>query len=157
MPRLGAYALVTTEHLGRPKQETGGAPGAFHLLCMCADRIAPGATLCEVEEQVTGLSHPLVGALLAHKWRFAVDTCEVIRLHHQAYRKPFGSELAEKVAIVRAADLIAHCAGHGDRAGEPALWEELLASLSHLSLPEDRARALEDSVVGEFERQSILG
>jgi HD-like signal output (HDOD) protein len=121
-----------------------------------AARVGDGPGLCELEEEVIGFSHPLVAALLTHQWRFAAETCELIRLHHAEHRAPFLNERAEKAAIVHAADLLAHCAGHGHRAGAPGPWEEMREALAQLSLPEERIELLMKGVIEEFEWQSLL-
>lgn len=72
------------------------------------------------EQEIFGFAHPLVGALVAKKWNFSAETCQVI-LH---YRDPIDSpELndlqEEKTAMVQLADLITHAAGIGSPEGYP--------------------------------------
>jgi HD-like signal output (HDOD) protein len=66
------------------------------------------------EQQVLGFAHPLIGALVAKKWNFNPDTCQVILHYADAieYLKP-ESELEEKTAMVQLADLVTHAAGIG--------------------------------------------
>ncbi len=78
------------------------------------------------EQEVLGFSHPLIGALVAKKWNFSAETCQVI-LH---YRDPFDSkspenETEEKTALVQLADQISHAAGIGSPAGYPNQMESI--------------------------------
>lgn len=72
------------------------------------------------EQTVFGFAHPLIGALVAKKWNFPPNTCQVI-LH---YKDPIedehsDSEVEQKTAIVHLADLITHAAGVGNPTGYP--------------------------------------
>ncbi|MCB0353437.1 MAG: HDOD domain-containing protein [Bdellovibrionales bacterium] len=74
----------------------------------------------EAEQETFGFAHPLIGALVAKKWNFSADTCQVI-LHYcdpVDGAKPDG-ELEEKIALVQLADLISHAAGIGTPEGYP--------------------------------------
>ncbi len=66
------------------------------------------------EDQVLGFAHPLVGALVAKKWNFSAETCQII-LHYkdQLENSKPETEMEEKTAIVQLADLISHAAGIG--------------------------------------------
>jgi HD-like signal output (HDOD) protein len=88
-------------------------------------------SLVEAETALLGISHPLVGAAVAHNWSLPVETCEIIRLHHEPPSPPPRHPSAEKAALVQLADLIAHHLGYGHRHGEPGLLEEILALALH--------------------------
>jgi HD-like signal output (HDOD) protein len=109
-----------------------------------------------VEQELMDFSHPIVGALLSDRWCFARDTCEVIRLHHENAENCQDEEASQKVVIVRAADLIAHRAGHGYRAGASDIDVELQAALADLSITEEEAERLSKSIVQEFEWQALI-
>ena len=73
-----------------------------------------------LEQEIFGFTHALIGALVAKKWNFSAETCQVI-LH---YKDPIEmarpeDEAAEKTAVVQLADLISHAAGIGNPAGYP--------------------------------------
>jgi len=73
------------------------------------------------EQEAFGFAHPLIGALVAKKWNFSPDTCQVI-LHYGDgidAQKP-EAELEEKTAIVKLANLISHAAGIGNPEGYPS-------------------------------------
>jgi HD-like signal output (HDOD) protein len=70
------------------------------------------------ETETLGFAHPLIGALVAKKWNFSAETCQVI-LH---YKDPFDgqpteTEQEEKTLIVTLADLLAHASGIGSPPG----------------------------------------
>lgn len=72
------------------------------------------------EQEVLGFAHPLIGALVAKKWNFSAETCQVI-LH---YKDPveddnFDDPIDEKAAVVQLADLLTHAAGIGHPDGYP--------------------------------------
>jgi HD-like signal output (HDOD) protein len=100
---------------------------------------AKGLRVYEAEQEVLGYGHPLIGALVAKKWNFSPDTCQVI-LHYSddidAGSKA-SSELDEKIAVVHLADLIAHTAGVGSPDGYPDLSEEMKATARSLGVSPD--------------------
>jgi len=85
------------------------------------------------EQAVFGFSHPLIGALVAKKWNFSADTCQVI-LH---YKDPVDAhhpenELEEKTALVNLADLLSHAAGVGNSEGYPVETELLATTAAYV-------------------------
>jgi len=78
------------------------------------------------ENEILGFAHPLIGALVAKKWNFSADTCQII-LHYRDVvdgEKP-DSEIEEKTAIVQLADMVAHTAGVGNPEGYPDQLERM--------------------------------
>jgi len=72
------------------------------------------------EQNQFGFAHPLIGALVAKKWNFSTETCQVI-LHYRdtiTGSKP-ESPLEERTAVVQLADMIAHKANIGSPEGYP--------------------------------------
>jgi putative nucleotidyltransferase with HDIG domain len=106
-------------------------------------------SLGEAEAEEFGVSHPLVGAVVAHKWRFPVDICETIRLHHEALTLPPGHAFADKAALVHLADLIAHYLGHGHRHGEDWLLTKILSAALHFA----RGREEVDLLISFIDRE----
>lgn len=89
------------------------------------------------EQKVFGFAHPLIGALVAKKWNFAPDTCQVI-LH---YRDPLEgakpeTELEEKTAVVQLATFVSHGAGIGNPEGYPSSPDAIRTAAIHLGVPE---------------------
>lgn len=96
-----------------------------------------------VEERHLGCSHALVGALVAKKWNFAADTCQVILHHHDPITiSSTMNEIEQKQAIVFTADLIAHHLGSGHQEGYPDLTEKARASATAFGLSTEEFDAL---------------
>ncbi|RIL09737.1 MAG: hypothetical protein DCC75_05880 [Proteobacteria bacterium] len=90
------------------------------------------------EQKVFGFSHNLIGALVAKKWNFSPESCQVI-LHYRDQLnadKPEG-ELEEKTAIVKLADLMAHTAGVGNPQGYADQMEEMISTSLYLGFPSE--------------------
>ncbi len=87
------------------------------------------------EQEVLGFAHPLVGALVAKKWNFPEETCDVI-LH---YEDPIASipehdEIKEKTAVVKLAERLAHACELGSPSGYPDQTEEVKKLMILLSM-----------------------
>lgn len=116
----------------------------------------------QAEQNVFGFAHPLIGALVAKKWNFSADTCQVI-LH---YRDPLeGTQaetpLDEKTYIVQVADLIAHKAKIGSPEGYPEPDQSLTDAIQYIGFTRDPGEVLEElleETVAQFESEgSIYG
>lgn len=107
-----------------------------------------------VEQEQLGFSHPLIGALVAKKWNFSPETCQIILHHHDELSPPFSSELDEKTAVIQAADLIAHQLGYGHDRGYPNVEEPMRAILAPLGFEGSAAATLVDEVRAVFTEQS---
>ncbi|MCB0325300.1 MAG: HDOD domain-containing protein [Bdellovibrionales bacterium] len=90
-----------------------------------------GVPFNEAEQEEFGFAHPLIGALVAKKWNFSLETCQVILHHHDPIVESIGDELQEKTAVVQLADAIAHELGFGHTEGYPEMTDSL-AKLSKL-------------------------
>lgn len=117
-----------------------------------------GTDFATAEQNVFGFAHPLIGALVAKKWNFSNDTCQVI-LH---YRDPIESakpetELEEKTAVVQLADLIAHAAGVGNPEGYPVDMETIKTVATHVGFEPQGLDEKLDKLISEiketFERE----
>ena len=78
------------------------------------------------EQSSLGFNHALIGALVAKKWNFSDETCQII-LH---YKDPFEEVsveglLEEKTLIVQLAELFSHAAGSGSPEGYPDQSSEM--------------------------------
>lgn len=100
------------------------------------DLTKEGKYYTEVEQTVLGFTHPLVGALVAKKWNFSLEICQCILHHHDPVPATERSELWEKIAIVQAADLVAHCLGYGHAEGYPDCKPAALALFAKLGIDE---------------------
>lgn len=117
-----------------------------------------GKDYLTAEQEIFGFHHCLVGALIAKKWNFSVDTCQVIFRHHEQVRAPILSQQIEKTTIVQAADGVAHVLGYGHLEGYPNLKEQLYMALSALRVSEETANILiNDSKEAFLEQQGLFG
>lgn len=92
------------------------------------------------EQEVFGFTHTLIGALVAKKWNFPPDTCQVILHYKDPLESPKPeSEIEEKTAIVHLSDLIAHNAGVGSPEGYPHQPEMIKELAVYLGFPEATA------------------
>jgi putative nucleotidyltransferase with HDIG domain len=112
-------------------------------------------SICDAEAALLGASHPSVGAMVAHKWSFPVDTCEVIRLHHEPLTRPFRNETSEKAALVRAADLIAHHLEGNERENGPGRSDEVRSAAEQCELDDADLDCLLRIVASEFARRVV--
>jgi len=106
------------------------------------------------EQNVFGFAHPLIGALVAKKWNFSADTCQVI-LH---YKDPLegsrpDSETEEKSAIVHLGDLVAHAAGIGSPEGYPNQLEQITALATFLGFDPKNLDTTVEEIINETQRQ----
>lgn len=106
------------------------------------------------ESQVYGFAHPLIGALVAKKWNFAPDTCQII-LH---YRDPLDgvkadSEMDEKTAIVQLSDLISHLAGVGSPEGYPSDLAAVAEVARFVGFDPKTAQADIETIVNDTQEQ----
>ncbi len=98
-----------------------------------------GITFAELEQKDLGFSHALIGALVAKKWNFSLDTCQVILHHHDTIAMPPHSELDEKTAIIQIADAVAHALGYGHKEGYPDQMPFALKMLGKFNVAEPDA------------------
>ena len=102
----------------------------------------------EAEQKIYGFAHPLIGALVAKKWNFSAETCQVI-LHYRDL--PEGespdNELEEKTAIVQLADMLAHKAGIGSPEGYPQMDAQISMLATYLGVDPAKAPELMTTIV----------
>jgi HD-like signal output (HDOD) protein len=68
---------------------------------------AEGCNEVEAEEKVYGFTHPVVGSLLAKKWNFPDETCDILLSYrHVPENKKAAFEQEEKAAIIYMAELL---------------------------------------------------
>ncbi len=77
------------------------------------------------EDEVLGFSHPLIGALVAKKWNFSAETCQVILHYRDAVEAKPESDQDQKTTIVQLAELMSHEAGIGSPPNYPKRREEI--------------------------------
>ena len=111
-------------------------------------QIDSGMTFLDAEMKVLGFAHPLIGALVAKKWNFSPEICQVILHHHDPLDMPLASELEEKTAIIQLADALALRLGKGKPNNYPdvAPQIETSAKLLGLELP------IVDELVAQLEK-----
>jgi HD-like signal output (HDOD) protein len=105
------------------------------------------------EDQVLGFAHPLIGALVAKKWNFSAETCQVI-LH---YRDPIETkpddDQDQKITLVQLADLMAHEAGIGSPPNYPKRRSEIERLGALVGFDPKTIGATVDEIVEETKKQ----
>ena len=104
-----------------------------------------GKQFFEIEQSELGFGHQLIGALVAKKWNFSHETCQVI-LHHHDPVESTATPIDEKTLIVQTADMIAHIAGYGHLEGYPDLTEPLTANCAKLGIDAEAINKLTEQV-----------
>ncbi len=163
---IGATALA--RHLKRRSADELFLAGLLHSLGQVvllsqrptAERYAEiasliardGIDLALAEERVLGFSHPLLGALVAKKWNFSAEMCQII-LH---YRDPIevpATETEEATLLVRLAEIGSHLSGIGSPEGYPDEGDIALKILGVLGFSSSEAPAFLESFVKETREQ----
>jgi len=113
-----------------------------------------GLDYVTAEQQVFGFAHPLIGALVAKKWNFSPETCQVI-LH---YKDPIDgekpeNELEEKTAIVQLAELITHAAGIGNPEGYPQDQQTIKVVAGYVGFDSSKLDAVLSEIISDTQQQ----
>lgn len=109
-----------------------------------------GKTFCEAEEMRFPFTHIEVGQLIAERWNFTPELIDIIRLHHAPWSdSDRAARTPTLVAVIKAADTIAHALGLGHPVGFSKLktraLEELNDAWEVLKIPpEERKSCLEN-------------
>jgi HD-like signal output (HDOD) protein len=112
------------------------------------------------EQSIYGYAHPLIGALVAKKWNFSPETCQVILHYSDAVEgnTPDGDQ-DEKAAVVQLADAICHAAGIGSPEGYFDCLPKINILMKYVGFPkhDDVARdELVNTVKEAFEREGSI-
>ncbi len=102
--------------------------------------------LYEAEQKEFGFAHPLIGALVAKKWNFSADTCQVILHHHDALPKAIENPLQEKMFVIALADIISHDLGFGHLEGYKSLEADKLGLAQLLGISEPDLVSIQEKV-----------
>ncbi len=121
-----------------------------------------GIDYATAEQEVFGFAHPLIGALVAKKWNFASDACQVI-LHYKDPLEHLTPDLdySEKAMLVQLADLACHYSEIGTPTGyvvDPEKMRTLALKLGIASEEEiDKTlQNLIDLTAAQFENEKNL-
>jgi len=93
--------------------------------------------LYEAEQKEFGFAHPLIGALVAKKWNFSPDTCQLILHHHDDFPRAIENPLQEKMFVVSLGDIFSHELGFGHLEGYKSLENEKLALANLLGITQE--------------------
>lgn len=115
-----------------------------------------GTTYWEAEMKVLGYAHPLIGALVAKKWNFSPEICQVILHHHDPLEATLETDLDEKTAIIQLANAIAHKLKKGELDGYPDQSEILKQSAGLLGLNDETVTKLTADIDQMFAEQSSV-
>ncbi len=86
--------------------------------------------LCQAEQQVLGLTHPQVGALVIDHWRFPAEIISAVARHHDPAPPPTGQRVSLS-GLIHLADVMVHALDLSQEAHEavprlePAVWQQL--------------------------------
>lgn len=117
-----------------------------------------GVTFVNAEQQKLGFAHTLIGALVAKKWNFSMETCQTILHHHDMTPDQMTEPCHEKTLIVQFADLISHKLGYGHEEGFPDFSEEIKTLADFFKLNENDLAQIQEGVKKTFEEMgSLLG
>ncbi len=115
------------------------------------EKTKKGLFFVDIEQETFGFSHPLIGALVAKKWNFSLETCQAILHHHDPIPAAPRSELDEKTAIIQCADLIAHTLNYGHEPGYPDCRPLAVAAAQKLGFSAEDSEKLIDDVLQAFQ------
>jgi HD-like signal output (HDOD) protein len=113
-----------------------------------------GLDYTAAEHEVFGFAHSLIGALVAKKWNFSPDSCQVI-LH---YKDPLDGDrpetpLEHKTAIVQLAELITHAAGVGNPEGYPKDHEAIMSVAKYVGFDTRDLEKIMQDIITETQQQ----
>lgn len=123
------------------------------------DKTKEGLAFHQAEQDILGFAHPLIGALVAKKWNFSPSACQIILHHHDPLNNVDDNKVREQVAIVQAADLIAHHLGFGHKEGYPSQTDAAIVALTSLGFDsEETQTAIIAEISAAFADQTtVLG
>lgn len=114
----------------------------------------------QAEESVFGYSHPLIGALVAKKWNFSPEICQVILHYCDDFNSPVAvNTIEEKIAIISLANSLAHNLNLGSPHGYPKQKSNIERCLSFLEFDGNRqefVRKIEDEILEQFEDEGVM-
>ncbi len=108
--------------------------------------VLQGVPFYEAEEKELGFTHSLIGALVAQKWNFSQDTCQVILHHHDPLPSPITEEIYRKTAIVQAGNYLAHALNYGHFKTYPDMQPEFTKTMSQLNIDPDNTMRLVEKI-----------
>ena len=96
--------------------------------------VAKGQQYYQAENEVFGYNHSLMGALVAKKWNFSDDSCQILLHHHDPLELPTEDPIYLKTAIIQLANAISHGLGHGQIGEYPDLKAETANLMAGLNI-----------------------
>lgn len=84
-----------------------------------------GVTFVDAEKKVLTFAHQLAGSMLAQRWNFPEQHCQIILSHHQTIAAAPRTPVEARRTVLQFADLAAHHLGFGHENGYPAVGKEL--------------------------------
>lgn len=114
----------------------------------------------QAEESLFGYSHPLIGALVARKWNFSSEICQVILHYCDDFNSPVAvNTIEEKIAIISLANSLAHNLNLGSPDGYPEQKSNINRCLAFLEFDGNREefiRKIEEEILEQFEGEGMI-
>ncbi|NMC61929.1 MAG: HDOD domain-containing protein, partial [SAR324 cluster bacterium] len=107
------------------------------------------------EQAILGFSHALIGALVAKKWNFSDETCQVILHYKDPIDPPIRSQLDEKTAIIQLAEMLAHAVGSGNPEGYPDQRNDLIELAKLVGFDKDTVIENIDKLIEVIQEQFL--
>jgi len=141
---VGAIARLTAREVCPQKQEEAFVAGLLHdigklILAICDvedfakcvnHAISKKCLFLEAEQELLGVDHTDIAALVNEKWRLPAEFADVLTNHHKSIDA--SGKQSELVAIVKFADILArgmqsgHACDHSIPVLEDKVWDSLL-------------------------------
>lgn len=119
-----------------------------------------GYEYVQAEESLFGYSHPLIGALVAKKWNFSPEICQVILHYCDDFSSPAAvNTIEEKIAIISLANSLTHSLALGSPDGYPEQKSNIERCLSFLAVDGNRQefiRKIENETLEQFEGEGVM-
>jgi HD-like signal output (HDOD) protein len=146
-----ASAFVLATFFGKKYQETARLCGLLHNLGQIIMLSHPqvqrdypkvlkhihdhGVEFAEAEREIIGFAHPLIGAMVARKWKLPMSICTTILRYSDPFEGIDDLQL-EQTAITKLAAALSMCAGLGCPPGHPLACDTLFPLAQALGFKE---------------------
>ncbi|MGI6681386.1 MAG: HDOD domain-containing protein [Bdellovibrionota bacterium] len=109
---------------------------------------------CTAEQEIFGFTHPLIGALVAKKWNFSAEICQIV-LHYASSLESFKEEnvQTEKTLILKLSDILSHTLKLGSPEGYKDLTNDIVPICKLIGFNKDTLNEDLQNIVELTEKQ----